>query len=161
MAWSDTILQMDDIDFGILKILQADASLSRAEIARRVDLTPSAVFERIRKLEQKGVILGYEARVDPKAFGLDLLAFVFIREDKPTSGPSAASLLAQIPAVEEVHKIAGDDCLIVKVRARNTEELTRILEEDFLQIESVRGRGGVRTTIVLQTVKESATAVPD
>lgn len=154
-------MQMDDIDRDILKILQEDASLSRAEIARRVDLTPSAVFERIRKLEQKDVILGYEARIDPKAFGLDLLAFVFIREDKPTPGTCAALQLSRIPAVEEVHKIAGDDCLIVKVRARNTDELTRILEEDFLKIESVRGRGGVRTTIVLQTVKESSTAVPE
>jgi Lrp/AsnC family leucine-responsive transcriptional regulator len=152
---------MDEIDRDILKILQADASLSRAEIARRVELTPSAVFERIRKLEQKGVILGYEARVDPKAFGLDLLAFVFVREDKAKPGSEAGPLLARIPGVEEVHKTAGDDCFIVKVRAHNTEELSRILDEDFLGIESVRGRGGVRTTIVLQTVKESAVVVPD
>ena len=86
---------------------------------------------------------------------------MFVREDRPKPGASAAPLLARIPAVEEVHKIAGDDCFMVKVRAHNTDELTRILEEDFLQIETVRGRGGVRTTIVLQTVKESSTAVPE
>lgn len=152
---------MDDKDREILTILQEDASLSKAEVARRVDLTPSAVFERIRKLEQKGVIVKYEARIAPKALGLDLLAFVFVREDRGLEGPKTAPLLARITGVEEVHKVAGDDCFLIKVRARNTAELSRILDEEFAGIKSVQGRGGVRTTIVLETVKEASTAVPE
>ena len=152
---------IDGIDAQILKILQSNARTSNAEIARQVGLAPSAVFERIRKLEERGVIESYEARVNPKMTGLSLLAFVFVRADDK-SGADTAARVAAIPEVLEVHDVAGEDCLLAKVRAADTEALGRLLRERFGAIDSITS---TRTTIVLETVKESSalpleTAVP-
>jgi Lrp/AsnC family transcriptional regulator, leucine-responsive regulatory protein len=145
---------IDRIDSEILKILQSNARTSNAEIARQVDLAPSAVFERIRKLEERGVIEGYEARVNPKVMGLPLLAFVFVRaDDKAGADVETAARVAAIPEVLEVHDVAGEDCLLVKVRAADTEALGRLLRERFGSIDSITS---TRTTIVLETVKESS-----
>lgn len=153
---------IDGTDTEILKILQSNSRTSNAEIARQVGLAPSAVFERIRKLEERGVIERYEARVNPKVTGLPLLAFVFVRADEKPGAEATAARVAAIPEVLEVHDVAGEDCLLVKVRAADTEALGRLLRERFGAIDSITS---TRTTIVLETVKESsalplATGVP-
>jgi len=145
---------IDEIDAQILNILQDDARISNADIARQVGMAPSAIFERIRKLEARGILRGYEARIDPDAVDLGLLAFVFVRADEPLGAPETGALLTRIPEVQEVHHIAGEDCYLVKVRAANTAALGRLLRERFGAIPSVRS---TRTTIVLGTLKESAT----
>ena len=139
-------------DTEILKILQSNSRTSNAEIARQVGLAPSAVFERIRKLEDRGVIEGYGARLNPKVIGVPLLAFVFVRADDK-SGAETAAEVAAIPEVLEVHDVAGEDCLLAKVRAADTEALGRLLRERFGRIDSITS---TRTTIVLETVKESS-----
>lgn len=144
---------IDDKDAEILSLLQENGRISNAEIARRIDLAPSAVFERIRKLEARGAVRSYEARVDPRAVDLGLLAFIFVRSDERLGAPETAAQLAAIPAVQEVHHIAGEDCYLAKVRVRDTEALGRLLRESFGAIPSVRA---TRTTIVLETVKESS-----
>jgi Lrp/AsnC family transcriptional regulator, leucine-responsive regulatory protein len=144
---------IDEIDKKILAILQANARTSNAEIARQVELAPSAVFERIKKLEERGIIESYAARVKARAMGLGLLAFVFVRTDESGAETLAANALAKLPEVQEIHHIAGEDCLLVKVRAADTEELGRLLRERIATIESVLS---TRTTIVLQTAKETA-----
>lgn len=145
---------IDAIDASILTILQSNARTSNAEIARQIGLVPSAVFERIRKLEERGVLEGYAARVNPKAVGLPMLAFVFVRaDDKPGSDLSAARVAA-IPEVLEVHHVAGEDCFLAKVRAADTEALGRLLRE---RIGAIPGITSTRTTIVLGTVKETST----
>ncbi|MGH7719400.1 MAG: Lrp/AsnC family transcriptional regulator [Gemmatimonadaceae bacterium] len=144
---------IDDIDRKILQILQDDARTSNAEVARMVGMAPSAVFERIRKLEQKGVILGYTARLDPHALGLGLLAFVFVRAEDRKGAPWTETALAGIAGVQEVHNIAGEDCFLVKVRAPNTESLGSLLRDGFKSLKTV---SSTRTTIVLQTVKETS-----
>ncbi len=115
-------------------------------------LAPSAVFERIRKLEEKGVVRGFRADVDPHAAGLPLLAFVFVRSSERAGGVGTSEKIARIPEVMEVHHIAGEDCFLVKLRAADTESLWRLLREEFGTIPSVTS---TRTTIVLETVKES------
>jgi Lrp/AsnC family leucine-responsive transcriptional regulator len=142
----------DAVDMQIMAILQAKARTSNAEIARRVGMAPSAILERIRKLEARGTIAGYEARIDPHALGLGLLAFVFVRAEEGVWGKETAERLAELPGVQEIHHIAGEDCYLVKVRAADTESLGRLLRERFAAIGSVRS---TRTTIVLETVKES------
>ncbi|MEM7222669.1 MAG: Lrp/AsnC family transcriptional regulator [Pseudomonadota bacterium] len=144
-------MRIDDIDQKILSILLRAAATSKAEIARRVGLAASAVSERIRRLEESGLIKGYEARLDERALGLPLLAYVFVRELKPTQGVDTAAALAQVTGVEEVHKIAGEDCFLVKIRAAGTEELGAVLDGEINIIPTV---SGVRTTIVLKTVLE-------
>jgi Lrp/AsnC family leucine-responsive transcriptional regulator len=147
---------IDGIDAEIAAILQENARTSNAEIAQQVDLAPSAVFERIRKLEERGVLRGFRADVDPRAAGLPLLAFVFVRSNERGGAVTTAQKLARIPEVLEVHQVAGEDCFLVKVRAADTEALGRLLHERFGSIPAVTS---TRTTIVLETVKES-TALP-
>jgi Lrp/AsnC family leucine-responsive transcriptional regulator len=145
---------MDAIDRRLLNILQSDARTSNAELARQVGLAPSAVLERVRKLEERQIIRGYEARIDPHALELALLAFVYVRTDERIGSPVAERLLSEIPEVQEIHHIAGEDCFLVKVRVANTDALQTLLREQFGAIPTVRS---TRTTIVLATVKETAT----
>ena len=144
---------IDDIDLKILALLQEDARTSNAEIARRVGMVPSGIFERLRKLEERGLIRAYETRLDPKPLGLGLLAFVFVRAEERVGSPATGEALAAIPEVLEVHHVAGEDCYLVKVRAADTEALGRLLREGFGAVATVRS---TRTTIVLSTVKETA-----
>ena len=143
---------LDDIDLQILDLLQANARETQVEIARAVGLAPSAVLERIRKLEARGILRGYAAQIDPKALGLGLLAFVAVRSDEAGSDNRIAQALAELPEVLEVHHVAGDDCYLIKVRARDAEHLGHLLRTRFGRIPGVRS---TRTTIVLETVKET------
>lgn len=144
---------IDDIDYQILNILQRSARTSNAEIARQIDMAPSAVLERIRRLEAKGVIQGYEARIRPEALGLALLSFVFVRSNDMTSETKTGSALASIPEVQEVHHVAGEDCFVLKVRTRDAKALGRLLRERIGTISTVQS---TRTTVVLETMRESA-----
>lgn len=144
----------DGKDIEILDILQKDARIANAEIARKLEMAPSAILERIRKLEARGAIRAYEARLAPRAVGLGLLAFVFARGEDRQGSEDAAKRLATFPEVLEVHQVAGEDCFLLKVRASDTDDLARILRE---RLGSVPELCSTRTTIVLQTHKESAT----
>jgi Lrp/AsnC family transcriptional regulator, leucine-responsive regulatory protein len=144
---------IDEIDTGILTILQNNARTPNAEIARQLEMAPSAILERIRKLEARGVITGYETRLCPEALALGLVAFVFVRADERVGQAQAGAQLAAIPEVQEVHHVAGEDCYLVKVRVADTAALGRLLRERFGAIESVRS---TRSTIVLTTLKETA-----
>ncbi|MEO5860323.1 MAG: Lrp/AsnC family transcriptional regulator [Pyrinomonadaceae bacterium] len=145
---------IDDIDKQIVNIVQQDGRISNAEIARQVGLAASAVLERIRKLEERGVIQGYFASIQPKEVGFGLTAFVFVRTNE--CGDGTDDLLAQIPEVFEVHDVAGEDSFLLKVRASDPEDLARLLREKLKAIPSVVT---TRTTVVLQTIKET-TALP-
>ncbi len=144
---------IDETDRTIMTILQQDARTSNADIARQLGMAPSAILERIRKLEARHLIQGYAARLNPRALDLGLLAFVFVNADEQYGTSSTGERLAELPEVQEVHHIAGEDCYLVKVRAANTEALGKILRERFGAIETIRS---TRTTIVLSTLKESA-----
>ncbi len=144
---------IDEIDEKILNALTKDARTSNAELARQIGMAPSAILERVRKLEERGVVEGYAPRINPRALGLRLLAFVFVRTDEGVGALTTASHLAKAPEVQEVHHVAGEDCLLVKLRARDTDDLSRILKEVFGPMKSIRS---TRTTIVLETIKESS-----
>jgi Lrp/AsnC family leucine-responsive transcriptional regulator len=143
---------IDGTDRTILMMLQENGRVSNAEIARRVEMAPSAVLERIRKLEERGVIKGYAAQLDPRALGQALLAYVLVRTDCGSWQAETAAKIAAIPEVQEVHHIAGEDCFLVKVRTRDTAALGSLLRDRVSAIECVRS---TRTTIVLDTVKET------
>lgn len=143
---------IDDKDVEILNQLQHNARETQAEIARVVGLAPSAVMERVRKLEARGVIRGYAALLDPSALNQGLLAFVAVRSEEAPGDDSVSRALAECPEVMEVHHVAGDDCHLIKVRARNAEHLGRLLRTRLGRIPGVRS---TRTTIVLETVKET------
>jgi len=139
---------IDDIDIHILEILQEKARIPNAEVARQVGMAPSAVLERIRKLEERGIIEGYEVRLDPASFHQGLSAFVFIEVD----GDEAAAALAGIPSVQEVHQVVGPDGFLVKLRTADHITLAKILRH---QIQPLDGVKSTRTQVVLETVKET------
>ena len=144
---------LDATDLKILDLLQQDARTANAEIARQVGLVPSAVLERIRRLEKQGVIEAYTARVAPKALGLPLVAFISVRAQERLGSSDTARQLAKLPEVLEIHHVAGEDCFLVKVRVADTEDLGRMLRERFSRIRSIKS---TRSTIVLETVKETS-----
>jgi Lrp/AsnC family leucine-responsive transcriptional regulator len=146
---SDRII--DEIDITLLDILQYNARTTQAELSKAVGLAPSAVLERLRKLESKGVIKDYVALIDPHVVDRGLLAYVAVRSTEHGPEMPSAIELARIPDVLEVHHVAGDDCYFLKVRARDAEHLGQILRQ---QIAATPGVTSTRTTIVLETVKE-------
>jgi Lrp/AsnC family leucine-responsive transcriptional regulator len=141
----------DETDKKILSILLRNATTSKSHIAKRIGIAQSAISERIKKLQETGLIQRYEARLSASDLGVRMLAYVFITERKPTDGIDTGAALAKVTGVEEVHKIAGDDCFLVKIRAADTEELGRILDTE---VSPIRAVAGTRTTIVLRTIKE-------
>jgi Lrp/AsnC family leucine-responsive transcriptional regulator len=147
---------LDEKDARILEILQRDGRASNVELARAVELTPSATLERVRKLEERGLIKGYTAILDPHALGLGLVAFIFLRVDDPEDligrAEGTAEALSALPSVLELHHLAGEDCFLMKVRARDTDDLYRFLRDELGRFKAIRG---TRTTIVLKTVKET------
>ena len=145
---------IDQTSLAILETLQSDARISNAEIGRRVGLAPSAVFERIRKLEERGAVRGYNANIDPAAVDLGLLAFVLVRADERGGAPRTEAALVAMPEVQEVHHVAGEDCFMLKVRARDTAALNDLLSNQIGALETVRS---TKTTIVLRTAKETST----
>ena len=142
---------LDAIDRRLLDILQKDGRTSNADLARAVKMAPSAVFERVRRLERDGVIRGYGAQLDARALERSLLAFVLVRTDERTGESIAGAELARVPDVLEVHHVAGQDSYLVKVRVRDPESLGRLLRERFGAIPGVRS---TMSTIALETLKE-------
>lgn len=141
---------IDETDKDILNIIQRDAKITNVEIARRVELAPSAVLERIRKLEERGFVRDYTANLDARQLGFGLTAFVFVRTDDKHG--ETAEILTGFPEILEVHHVAGEDCYLVKVKVSDAEALGQLLRE---RIGALNGVTSTKTTVVLQTVKET------
>ena len=143
--------RFDEVDRKILSILHRNAVTPKAEIARQVALAASAVSERIKQLEKSGIIQKYETRLNAEALGETLLAFISVSEIKPNNGFDTANALKKVTGVEEVHKIAGDDCFLIKLRVSGTDKLATVLDQEINTIQSV---SKVKTTIVLRSEME-------
>ncbi len=141
----------DTIDQKILKILQDDARVSNAELARSLGMAASGIFERIKKLEERGAIRRYTALLDPDQLDQKLLAFIFVRSEDPVGGDSTAKRLAKRPEIQEVHHVAGEDCYLAKVRVKDTAALSALMKE----IGAIPNVRATRTTVVLETTKET------
>lgn len=145
---------IDDISMEILKILQDKARIPNVEVSRQVGLAPSAVLERIRKMEKTGIIDGYEVRLNPERFSRSQISFIHITTRLHDSDKGAiGEQLAALPEIQEVHFIAGEDGYLVKARTANTEELGDLLRN---QISRIEGVVSTRTTTVLHTYKETS-----
>ena len=131
---------LDATDWRILEALQADGRASYADLARTVAMSPSAVAERVRRLEEAGVITGYSALIDPERLGLTIMAFVRLRYPTNNYKPFHA-LIDSTSEVVEAHHVTGEDCFVLKVLARSM----RHLEEVTGRISTL---GPVTTTIV-------------
>ena len=126
------------------------------QIAEAVGLSQPSVADRIRKLDESGVVLGYVARLDPRRIGNDIRAFVGVRISHPRHHDAFTRRIQQIPEVLECHRVAGLDSYLLKVVSLNTETLDQLISETLRRIPGVTR---TTTTIVLATVKET-TVVP-
>ncbi|WP_257656903.1 Lrp/AsnC family transcriptional regulator [Parapedobacter lycopersici] len=142
---------LDQVDYHILRLMQENARINNADIARELGMAPSAILERVKKLEQKSVILQYTAKINPAALDQKLLSFIIIRAADGIGCATTGEALAAIPEVQEVHDIAGDDGYLVKVRTADSAALVELMRNSFAKIPSIIS---TRTTIVLETVKE-------
>jgi Lrp/AsnC family leucine-responsive transcriptional regulator len=117
--------ELDKVDTAILKSLQANGRQSIAELARQINMSHSAAAERVRRLEESGVINGYGASVDPERLGFTILAYLRLRYPSSSYEP-LHTLLADLPEVIEAHHVTGDDCFIMKVVATSMKHLEQI-----------------------------------
>ena len=149
---------LDELDTAILEIMQTDARVSNAELARRVNLSPPATLGRVRRLEEKGYIDSYVAFVNRRLAGYDMLCFVRVSLQlhgiEQVTGFREA--VQQMPEVLECHHVTGDYDYLLKVVAHNTQDL-----EDFLinRLTPIPGVARIYTSLVLNEVK-SSTAIP-
>ncbi len=142
---------MDSLDYRIVDMLQRDGRATQLEISRSVGLSQPAVAERIRKLEERGVILGYTARVDASQLGKDITAFIGVNIEHPKYFEGFAKKVMALPEVLEAHRVAGQDSYILKVRTANTKTLDQLLVET---LRTISGVTRTHTTIVLTSIKE-------
>ncbi len=144
---------IDEKSLQILKILQQKARVPNVEVARQVNLAPSAVLERIRKLEKQGIIDGYEVILNPKRFNKNLVVFVHVYLSGTTDKKSIGENLGLIPEIQEIHFIAGEDCYLLKMRVADINQLNEILEEKILSLAHIRK---TKTSVALSTIKETS-----
>ena len=137
---------VEDLDRQILRLLAADGRRSYTDLAKDTGLSVSAVHQRVRRLEQRGVLQGYRAVVDPQEAGLPLTAFVSIKPIDPAAPDDAPVRLAPLEAIEACHSVAGEESYILKVRVATPAALESLLQE-------IRAAASVstRTTVVLST----------
>ncbi|WP_416841381.1 Lrp/AsnC family transcriptional regulator [Haloferax sp. DFSO52] len=141
--------KLDEVDRSVLKILQSDGRTALSEIARRLDMGSATIHERVRSLEEQGYIREYRAILDPKLLGIDQVAFVQV-ETMAGRFSEVAERLAEYREVQEVHEITGDADLLLKVRVKETDDLS-----DFLaRLGESEGVRKSATNVSLRTVKE-------
>ncbi len=135
--------EIDAVNRHILEELQSDPRLTMSELGRRIGMSSPAVTERVRRLEETGVIRGYRLELNPVALGLPIAAYVRIR---PNAGqlPRIAELAQQIPEVVECHRVTGEDCFVLKVYIPAIDQLDRLLDSFLLY-------GSTTTTIIQST----------
>lgn len=141
---------MEEIDRKIVSLLASNGRMSFTELARQAGLSVSAVHQRVRRLEQDGVIKGYVAAFDPEKIGLSLTAFVSIKPFDASAPDDVPARLEHLNAIEACHSVAGDENYILKVRVASPAALEDLLNQ-------IRTLGGVstRTTVVLSTAFEN------
>ncbi len=138
-----------DVDRALLAVLARDGRASYTELAEKVGLSVSAVHQRVRRLEQRGMITGYAAKVDATSVGLPMVAFVSITPIDVAQPDDAPARLAHLRAIEACHSVAGPDSYLLKVRVASPDALETLLAQ-------IRAAANVttRTTVVLTTFYE-------
>ncbi len=142
---------MDTIDRRLLDLLQRNARATQLDLARAVGLSQPSVAERIKKLEEHGVITGYTARVDAAHLGIDITAFIGVGIEHPRFFDGFTHKVHSLDEVLECHRVAGEDSYLLKVKTRNTRTLDRLLCQ---VLRTIPGVTRTCTTIVLAPIKE-------
>jgi Lrp/AsnC family leucine-responsive transcriptional regulator len=147
---------MDSVDRRIIAALRANGRETFAELGRQVGLSASAVHERVGKLENTGVIIGYHAAVDPRAIGLGVAALIGIQPTDSGEDQEIAASIAALPEVESCYAVAGDEAFVVKVRVPTIDDLEQVVG----RLRRIDGVARTRTTVVLSTRFEGRPYTP-
>jgi len=148
---------MDDIDRKILKKLQENARITVSDLSSEITLSMPAISERIKKLEASGVIKQYTTILDPALLNKHLMALMFLRFDNPKHGDQFASLVKAEPEIKECYYITGDFDYSLKILTENT----RTLEKLLTRIKNASGVVKTQTIVILSTITDSPSIVPD
>lgn len=147
----------DTIDYKLVELLQQNARMTQMEMASEVGLSQPAVAERMRKLEQEGIISGYSARVNARKVGKDITAFIGVSIEHPRYNAGFAKKILALPDVLECHRVTGSDSYLLKVVTENTESLDRLISE-LLRV--IPGVTRTLTSIVTSSIKEGSHITP-
>jgi len=141
---------VEELDRQIVQLLVGDGRMSYTDLGKATGLSTSAVHQRVRRLEQRGVIQGYAAIVDPESVGLPVTAFISVKPFDPSAPDDAPDRLSGLEEIEACHSVAGDESYILKVRVAGPNDLEHLLAR-------IRSAAGVstRTTVVLSTPYEA------
>jgi Lrp/AsnC family leucine-responsive transcriptional regulator len=150
---------MDSLDHTILGTLMQKGRITWADLAQKVGLSAPGLMDRIRRLEEKKIIQGYRAIVDPVALGINLTAFVSVSLDRPSHRSNFLKRVKHLVEVQECHQVTGDDDFLLKIKCQHTRHLDQVLS---VGIKALPGVVRTRTTVVLGTEKEgSELPLPD
>ncbi len=142
---------LDDLDIKIINILQKKGRTKRNEIAESVGLSIPSVSERLHKLEERGVIEGYFAKVNRKAFGYDIMAYIHVNMESSKHFKTLVAKAEKVPQIIECHSVLGEGSHLLKAIVKNSAALEKLLND----IQSWPGVSATKTTFVLSTVKET------
>jgi len=142
---------LDVLDIKVLKILQKNGRVKRSRLADEINLSLPSVSERLNKLEENGIIEGYFAKLNKITFGYDITAFIFVTMDSSKHYKNLIANVEKIPEILECHSVLGEGSHILKVIAKNTESLEKMLGK----IQSWAGVVSTKTTFILSTIKET------
>lgn len=145
-------MSLAEIDSKLILHLMMQGRTTWAELANLLDLSAPAIADRVRRLEERQVIKGYAALVDPEAIGCGLTAFVAVTLERPEHRAAFLQQVRSLPEIQECHHVTGDDDYLLKIRCRNARDLEQLLSED---LKGLPGILKTRTTIALSTVKET------
>ena len=148
-SWLSSVAVVEDQDRRIVDLLRADGRMSYTDLGKAMGMSTSAVHQRVRRLEERGVIKGYAAVVDPTALDLPLTAFISITPLDPAAPDDIPDRLSDIPELEACHSVAGEENYILKARVRTPANL-----EDLLARVRATANVATRTTVVLSTAWE-------
>ena len=137
------ISNLDDKDIAILEALQEDGPIPLSKLGRKVGLSQPAISERVKRLEERGIITGYGARINPQALGLRMMAIIRLRTTHEQIRTSLKQFDA-LPHVVEVHRVTGDDCFVLKAIVPAPEDLAVI-------VDKIGQFGAVTTSLVLRS----------
>ncbi|MBI5668408.1 MAG: Lrp/AsnC family transcriptional regulator [Chloroflexi bacterium] len=141
-TYTPTDKSLDEVNLRLLRELQQDPRLTMVELGRRIGMSSPAVTERVRRMEEAGIILGYRIEINPAALGLPISAYVRVRPN-PGQLPKIAELAEQISEVIECHRVTGEDCFILKVLIPSMDQLDQLLDRFLLY--------GSTTTSIIQS----------
>lgn len=146
-------MAMDEIDRIMIEMAQSDGRVTSAALAEATGLSVSAANDRLRRLQERGVIAGWTARVDPEAVGLGLLAFLFVLVDRTEHNAPFLAAAAALPEVQELHHVTGEWSYLLKVRVASTRALEALITH---RIKAIPGVSRSMTFIALSSGKETS-----